>query len=273
MFLPVKFIENCPECGTKLIRNEGEAAFYCPNDDGCPPQIKGKMEHFVSRKAMDIDGLGQETIEMLYNQNLIKGIVDFYRLTKEQLSSLERMGNKSAERILTGLEASKSVPFERVLFALGIRFVGETVAKKLVKSLHSIENIQTATFDQLIAVDEIGEKIAESIVDYFSKKEHIELIEFLKEQGLQFKISEEKLGIRTDKLAGLSIIISGTFEKFSRDELKNIIEQNGGKNVGSISKKTNYVVAGENMGPSKLVKATQFGVPVISEDEFLKMLE
>ncbi len=273
MFQPVQFIEKCPECGTPLVRNDGEAAHYCPNDDGCPPQIKGKMEHFVSRKAMDIDGLGQETIEMLFNQNLVKGIADFYRLKKEQLASLERMGDKSAERILAGLEASKNVPFERVLFALGIRFVGETVAKKLVKSLHSIENIQSATYEQLIEIDEIGGKIAESIVDYFSKPEHNELIDFLKGQGLQFKISEEKLSNRTDKLSGLNIIISGTFEKFSRDELKNIIEQNGGKNVGSISKKTNYLIAGENMGPSKLEKATQLGVTIISEDEFLKMLE
>ena len=273
MFQPVRFIERCPECGAELIRNEGEAAHYCPNDDGCPPQIKGKMEHFASRKAMDIDGLGQETIETLFNHNLVKGISDFYRLTKEQISALERMGDKSAERIIIGLEASKNVPFERVLFALGIRFVGETVAKKLVKNLHSIENIQSATFEKLIEIDEIGEKIAESIVDYFSKKEHIELIEFLKRQGLQFKINEEKMGKQTDKLVGLNIIISGTFEKFSRDELKNLIEQNGGKNVGSISKKTNYVVAGENMGPSKLEKATQLGVPIISEDDFLKMLE
>ena len=273
MFQPVRFIEYCPECGTKLIRNEGEAANYCPNENGCPPQIKGKMEHFVSRKAMDIDGLGEETIEMLFNNNLTKGIADFYRLTKEQISALERMGDKSAERILTGLENSKNVPFERVLFALGIRFVGETVAKKIVKNLHSIDNIQSATFEKLIEIDEIGEKIAENIVDYFSKKENIELIEFLKEQGLQFKINEEKLGIQTDKLAGLNIIISGTFEKFSRDELKNLIEQNGGKNVGSISKKTDYVLAGENMGPSKLEKAMQLNIPVISEDEFLKMLE
>ena len=273
MYQPVTFIEHCPECGTKLIRNEGEAAYYCMNEDGCTPQIKGKMEHFVSRKAMDIDGLGQETIDMLFNQNLVKGIADFYRLTKGQISVLERMGDKSAERILAGLEASKNIPFERVLFALGIRFVGETVAKKLVKNLYSIENIQSATFDKLIEIDEIGEKIAESIVDYFSKNEHIELIEFLKNQGLQFKINEEKLSNKTDKLAGLSIIISGTFEKFSRDELKNLIEQNGGKNTGSISKKTNYMVAGENMGPSKLEKATQLGVPIISEDDFLKMLE
>ena len=185
---------------------------------------------------MDIDGLGQETIEMLYNQNLLKGIADIYRLKKEQMSVLERMGEKSAERIINGLEASKNVPFERVLFALGIRFVGETVAKKLVKSLHSIENVQSATFEQLIEIDEIGEKIAESIVEYFSKPQHNELIEFLKGQGLQFQTGEENRSSRTSKLAGVNIVISGTFEKFSRDELKNMIEQNGGKNVGSISK-------------------------------------
>jgi DNA ligase (NAD+) len=273
MFQPVKFIENCPECATKLVRSEGEAAFYCPNDDGCPPQIKGKMEHFVSRKAMDIDGLGQETIDLLYNQGLAKSIIDLYNLKKEQLESLERMGEKSAQRILDGLAASKNVPFERVLFALGIRFVGETVAKTLVKKLHNIENIQTAKKEMLTEIDEIGERIAESVVEWFLKEEHIQVIQKLKENGLQFQIHEDQLTGRTDKLTGLSIIISGTFEKYSRDELKEMIERNGGKNVGSISKKTNYLLAGDNMGPSKLEKANQFGVPIISEDEFLKMLE
>ncbi len=273
MSQPVDFIKACPECGTLLIRNEGEAAHYCPNEVGCPPQIKGKIEHFVSRKAMDIDGLGQETIELLYNEKLIHGIADLYRLQKEQLVRLERMGEKSAERILKSLEESKTVPFERVLFALGIRFVGETVAKTLAKSMHTIEKIMEAGYEDLIEIDEIGGKIAESIVDWFSKTEYRELIGFLKEQGLQFSISEEQLSSKTEKLKGLNIIISGTFEKFSRDELKNMIEQNGGKNVGSISKKTNYLVAGENMGPSKLEKATQLGIPVISEDDFLKMIE
>jgi DNA ligase (NAD+) len=273
MFQPVLFIDKCPECGTLLVRTEGEAAHYCPNDDGCPPQIKGKMEHFVSRKAMDIDGLGQETIDLLYSEGLVKGIADLYRLQKEQLVNLERMGEKSAERILAGLETTKSVPFERVLFALGIRFVGETVAKTLAKNLHSIDHIQTKTKEELTEIDEIGDRIAESIVDYFSKPEHLETIEFLKKQGLQFQISEEKLSARSDKLKGLSIIISGTFEKNSRDGLKELIEQNGGKNVGSISKKTDYLLAGENIGPSKLEKATQLGIPIISEEEFLKMLE
>jgi len=222
---------------------------------------------------MDIDGLGQETIEMLYNQGLIKNVTDFYSLKKEQLEGMERMGEKSAQRILDGLEASKNVPFERVMFALGIRFVGETVAKKLVKKLHTIDNISKAKPDELVEIDEIGERIANSVFDWFSKEDHIQLFQILKENGLQFQISEDKLTGRTEKLIGLSIIISGTFEKYSRDELKQMIEQNGGKNVGSISKKTNYLLAGDNMGPSKLEKANQLGVPIISEDEFLKMLE
>ncbi|WP_346864256.1 NAD-dependent DNA ligase LigA [uncultured Draconibacterium sp.] len=273
MFQPVTFITNCPECNTGLIRREGEAAHYCPNEDGCPPQIKGKMEHFVSRKAMDIDGIGQETIELLYNENLVKNVTDFYRLTKDQLENLERMAEKSAQRILDGLEASKKVPFERVLFALGIRFVGETVAKTLVKKLHTIENIQAQTAEQLTEIDEIGGRIAESVVEWFSKEEHIELIKNLQEQGLQFAISEDQLEGQTEKLAGLNIIISGTFEKHSRDELKKMIEKNGGKNVGSISKKTSYMLAGSNIGPSKLEKVTKLGIPMISEDDFLKMLE
>lgn len=273
MFRKLEFIKNCPECGTPLVRTEGEAAYYCPNDDDCPPQIKGKMEHFVSRKAMDIDGLGQETIELLYNQKLIKKITDFYNLKKEQLESLERMGEKSAQRILDGLEASKKVPFERVLFALGIRFVGETVAKTLAKKLHNIERISASTNADLLEIDEIGERIATSVTEWFLNEEHQKLVETLKEKGLQFEISEEQITSKTDKLNGLSIIISGTFEKYSRDELKDMIEQNGGKNVGSISKKTNYLLAGDNMGPSKLEKANQLGVPIISEDEFLKMLE
>lgn len=272
LFQKVEFINNCPECDTQLVRTEGEAAFYCPNEDGCPPQIKGKMEHFVSRKAMDIDGIGQETIDLLYNEGLAKNIADLYLLKKPQLEALERMAEKSAQRILDGLKASKNVPFERVLFALGIRFVGETVAKTLVKKLHSIENIKSAKKEELTEIDEIGERIAESVVNWFSKEEHLQLIEKLKEYGLQFQIDEDKISNRTDKLSGLSIIISGTFEKFSRDELKQMIEQNGGKNIGSISKKTNYVLAGDNMGPSKLEKALQLGIPVISEDDFLKML-
>lgn len=272
MAQPVEFIEKCPECETPLSRNEGEAAHYCPNETGCPPQIKGKMEHFVSRKAMDIDGLGQETIELLYNQGLAKSIADLYLLKKDQLSALERMGDKSAQRIIDGLEESKKAPFERVLFALGIRYVGETVAKKLAKEVHSIDNLREKTKEELVEIDEIGDRIAESIIDFFSKPEHIEMIEFLRNQGLQFQVSEELLSNRTEKLKGLSIVISGTFEKHSRDDLKGLIEQNSGKNVGSISKKTNYVLAGENMGPSKLEKAQKLGIPIISEEEFLKML-
>jgi len=272
MAQPVEFIEKCPECETPLSRNEGEAAHYCPNETGCPPQIKGKMEHFVSRKAMDIDGLGQETIELLYNQGLAKSIADLYLLKKDQLSTLERMGDKSAQRIIDGLEESKKAPFERVLFALGIRYVGETVAKKLAKEVHSIDNLREKTKEELVEIDEIGDRIAESIIDFFSKPEHIEMIEFLRNQGLQFQVSEELLSNRTEKLKGLSIVISGTFEKHSRDDLKGLIEQNSGKNVGSISKKTNYVLAGENMGPSKLEKAQKLGIPIISEEEFLKML-
>jgi DNA ligase (NAD+) len=273
MSAPVEFIKNCLECGTPLERKEGEAAHYCPNEVGCPPQIKGKMEHFVSRKAMDIDGLGQETIELLYNQGLAKGIADLYKLEKGQLIQLERFKEKSAQRILDGLEASKKAPFEQVLFALGIRYVGETVAKKLAKELHSIDNIRNKTKEELVEIDEIGDRIAESIIDFFSKPEHIEMIEFLKMQGLQFQISEDQLNDRTDKLNGSSIVISGTFEKHSREELKKMIEKNGGKNVGSISKKTNYLLAGANMGPSKREKADKLGIPVISEEEFLKMLE
>jgi len=273
MFQQVEFIENCPECGTKLIRKEGEAAHYCPNEDGCPPQLKGKMEHFVSRKAMDIDGIGQETIELLYNVGLAKKITDLYELKKEELENLERMAEKSAQRILDGLEASKKVPFERVLFALGIRFVGETVAKTLVKKLHHIDNIKAQTKEQLTEIEEIGERIAESVVEWFSNPIHLETIEKLKKQGLQFQIDENELGEYTEKLKGQSIIISGTFEKHSRNELKEMIEKNGGKNVGSISKKTNYLLAGENIGPSKLEKATKLGIPIISEEEFLKMLE
>lgn len=273
MFKRVKFIEICPECATPLVRTEGEAAHYCPNEDGCPPQIKGKMEHFVGRKAMDIDGIGQETIELLYKEGLAKNIADLYLLEKPRLEALERMAEKSAQRILDGLEASKQVPFERVLFALGIRFVGETVAKTLVKKLHSIENIQTATKAELIEIDEIGDRIAESVVDWFSKKEHLQLIDFLRKKGLQFQISDDQLSNRTEKLKGLSIIISGTFEQHSRDEMKKMIEQNGGKNVGSISKNTSYMLAGSNIGPSKLEKAEKLKIPIISEEDFLRMLE
>ena len=273
MAQPVQFIDRCPECNTPLERKEGEAAHYCPNDMGCPPQIKGKIEHFVSRKAMDIDGLGQETIESLYNSNLVKSIADLYLLKKEQLTELERMGDKSAQRILDGLAASKKAPFERVLYALGIRYVGETVAKKLAMEVYSIDNLITRSKEELEEINEIGERIAQSVVEYFSEPAHVQMIEFLKTQGLQFQLSDEQFSNRTDKLKGLSIVISGTFEHHSRDELKQLIEQNGGKNVGSISKKTSYILAGENMGPSKLEKADKLGIPLITEQDFMKMVE
>jgi DNA ligase (NAD+) len=273
MALPVDFIKSCPECGTALIRKEGEAAHYCPNEDGCPPQIKGKMEHFISRKAMNIDGLGSETIDLLYSENLIQNIADLYDLQKEQISRLERLGDKSADRILKSMEESKQVPFEKVLFALGIRYVGETVAKILANRLINIENIEKASLEELTAIDEIGGRIAKSVQLYFSNPENVKLVERLKEKGLQMQLNEESLANRSDKLNGLSIIISGTFEKNSRDDLKKMIEQNGGKNVSSISKNTSYMLAGNNIGPSKLEKAEKLNIPIISEDDFLKMID
>jgi DNA ligase (NAD+) len=273
MSQPVTFIKNCPECGTPLIRKEGEAAHYCPNEDGCPPQIKGKMEHFTSRKAMNIDGLGQETIDLLYNEGCIRNIADLYDLKKEQISKLERLGDKSADRILKSLDESRNVPFEKVLFALGIRFVGETVAKILAHRLINLENIENASLEELTDIDEIGGRIAESVRLYFSNPQHIILIERLKEKGLQMKLDEVGIANRSEKLKDLSIIISGTFEKNSRDDLKKMIEQNGGKNVSSISKNTSYLLAGNNIGPSKLEKAEKLKIPIISEDEFLKLID
>jgi DNA ligase (NAD+) len=273
MAQPVNFITNCPECGTTLIRKDGEAAHYCPNEDGCPPQIKGKMEHFISRKAMNIDGLGSETIDLLYNEGLVKNIADLYELRKEQISRLERLGDKSADRILKSLEESKLVPFEKVLFALGIRFVGETVAKILANKLISIEQIESATLEELTEIDEIGGRIAESVKSYFANPENIALVERLKTVGLQMQLDESTLANRSEKLKGLQIIISGTFEKNSRDDLKKMIEQNGGKNVSSISKNTSYMLAGANIGPSKLEKVQKLNIPIISEEEFLKMIE
>ncbi|WP_163713879.1 NAD-dependent DNA ligase LigA [Mangrovibacterium lignilyticum] len=269
----VEFIKNCPECNTELIRREGEAAHYCPNETGCPPQIKGKIEHFISRRAMDIDGLGQETIELLYQQDLIHNAADLYELKAEQLIPLERMGEKSAERILKSLDESKKVPFERVLFALGIRFVGETVAKKLAQKLINIEQLKAASLEQLIDIDEIGGRIAESVMAYFQDEKNATLVERLKAQGLQFELDQSILNERSQKLEGLSIVISGTFEKHSRDELKAMIEKNGGKSVGSISKKTSYLLGGSNIGPSKLEKVEKLGIPMLSEEEFLKMIE
>ena len=262
----VKFITHCPECGSKLVRYEGEAAHYCPNETACPPQIKGKIEHFISRKAMNIDGLGPETVDTFYRLGLIKDTADLYQLTAEDIKNLDRMGEKSAENIIKGIKASKEVPFERVLFALGIRFVGETVAKKIAKSFNSIEELENADLEKLTSIDEIGEKIAQSILIYFSSPLNVSLIERLKSAGLQLYRKEEDLNEYTDKLAGQSIVISGVFTHHSRDEYKDLIEKNGGKNVGSISTKTSFILAGENMGPSKLEKAHTLGIKIISED-------
>ncbi|WP_138350720.1 NAD-dependent DNA ligase LigA [Bacteroides eggerthii] len=268
----VKFITHCPECGSKLVRYEGEVAHYCPNETACPPQIKGKIEHFISRKAMNIDGLGPETVDTFYRLGLIKDTADLYQLTAEDIKNLDRMGEKSAENIIKGIKASKEVPFERVLFALGIRFVGETVAKKIAKSFNNIEELENADLEKLTSIDEIGEKIAQSILIYFSSPLNVSLIERLKSAGLQLYRKEEDLNEYTDKLAGQSIVISGVFTHHSRDEYKDLIEKNGGKNVGSISTKTSFILAGENMGPSKLEKAHKLGIKIISEDEFLTLI-
>lgn len=268
----VKFITHCPECGSKLVRYEGEAAHYCPNETACPPQIKGKIEHFISRKAMNIDGLGPETVDTFYRLGLIKDTADLYQLTAEDIKNLDRMGEKSAENIIKGIKASKEVPFERVLFALGIRFVGETVAKKIAKSFNNIEELENADLEKLTSIDEIGEKIAQSILIYFSSPLNVNLIERLKSAGLQLYRKEEDLNEYTDKLAGQSIVISGVFTHHSRDEYKDLIEKNGGKNVGSISTKTSFILAGKNMGPSKLEKAHKLGIKIISEDEFLALI-
>jgi DNA ligase (NAD+) len=271
----IVYITECPECGTGLIRKEGEAHHYCPNEDHCKPQIIGKMQHFTSRKAMNIDSLGDETIEQLYQQDLVKGIDDIYRLRNKelQLLQLERFGSKSVMNLLQGIEKSKEVPFEKVLFALGIRYVGETVAKKLAYAFKTIDALMKANFEELIAVDEIGERIAQSIMAYFSKDEHIELINFLKSEGLQFEAIIKEVVLEGDQLSGKTFLISGVFEKFSRDELKEKIEKNGGKILSSISAKLNYLVAGENMGPSKLQKAQSLNIPIITDEELIKMIE
>lgn len=269
----VTFITHCPECGSPLVRYEDEAAHYCTNETACPPQIKGKIEHFISRRAMNIEGLGPETVDQFYQHGLIHNAADLYDLTEDQLIGLERMGKKSAQNIIQGIEQSKQVPFERVLFALGIRFVGETVAKKLAKAMHSIDKLANATLDELIQLDEIGGKIAQSILNYFANEANRDLIEHLRRAGVQLALTEETLSAQTDKLKGMSIVISGVFAKHSRDEYKQMIEQNGGKNVGSISSKTSFILAGENMGPSKLEKAQKLGVRIIDENEFLQMLD
>ena len=269
---PLVYIDHCPECNTPLVRKEGEANHYCPNEKGCPTQIKGKIEHFIQRKAMNIEGLGPETIESLFNTNLIRNAADLYDLTLEQLTSLERFGEKSANNVLKGLEKSKTVPFRSVLFATGIRFVGNTVADKLATHFKNIDALMQASFEELTAVNEIGDRIAQSVIDYFKSNDNVEFINRLRAAGLQF-VAEEKIVVKeSDLFNGKSFLISGVFTKFSREELKEKIEANGGKISSSISAKLDYLVAGENMGPAKLEKATKLGVKMISEDEFIKML-
>ena len=266
----VEFISNCPECGTELIKREGEAQHFCPNYKSCSPQIKGRIDHFTGRKAMNIEGLGTETIEMLVDKGLINSYADIYDLTFDQVVALDRMADKSADNLIKGVEASKNIPFERVLFAIGIRYVGETVAKKLAKYFKNIDAIISAKYDELVAVDEIGEKIAISVQQFFLDVSNLELIECLKTAGLQFSIEEKEN--QSSKFEGKIFVVSGVFVSFSRDEIKELIETNGGKNGSSISAKTSYVVAGENMGPAKLKKASDLGIPIISESEFVQML-
>ena len=269
---PTKYITHCPECNTELVRTEGEANHYCPNFYGCPPQIIGRIQHYISRKAMDIEGLGGETVGLLYNNGLVHNYADLYELTVEQILPLERMAQKSAENLVNGVENSKNIPFERVLFALGIRYVGETVAKKLAKHYKNIDALSQASLMDLVLVDEIGERIAQSVIDFFENPENRNTIEKLKKHGVQFEIIENINPDATDKLSGKIFVVSGVFSIFSRDDLKKAIEDNGGKVGSSISAKTDYVVAGDNMGPAKLEKANKLNVPIISEEDFLKML-
>ena len=270
--IPTKYITHCPECQTELVRGEGEANHFCPNFYGCPPQIIGRIQHFITRKAMDIDGLGGETVALLYNAGLVTNYADLYELKKEQIIPLERMAEKSAENLINGIEKSKAIPFERVLYALGIRYVGETVAKKLAKHYKSIDAIANASIMDLILVDEIGDKIAQSVVQFFENQENIRIIERLKQQGVQLQSGEET-ALLSEKLKGKTFVVSGVFEIYSRDELKKAIEDNGGKVGSSISSKTDYVIAGDNMGPSKLEKANQLKIPIISENDFKTMLD
>ena len=270
---PTQYITHCPECGTELVRPEGEAKHYCPNESGCPPQVIGRIQHYISRKAMDIEGLGGETVALLVNEGLISNYSDLYELTVDQVIPLERMAEKSAENLVNGIEASKQIPFERVLFALGIRYVGETVAKKLAKHYKTIDALMFASTLDLIAVDEIGERIAESVVEFFSSEENRIMVERLRSFGVQLEISAEKLANQTDKLKGLSIVVSGVFETVSRTELKKLIEDNGAKVSSSISSKTSYLVAGDKMGPSKRTKAENLNIQILSEQAFLDLLK
>ncbi|WP_036385437.1 NAD-dependent DNA ligase LigA [Muricauda sp. MAR_2010_75] len=270
--VPTEYITHCPECGTELIRKEGEAQHFCPNDTGCPTQITGRIQHFISRKAMDIEGMGSETVELLFKEGLISNYADLYTLTKEQVIPLERMAEKSAENLVNGVAASKAIPFERVLFALGIRYVGETVAKKLAKAYKNIDALMAASHEELVQVDEIGERIADSVIKFFSEPSNLEIVDRLKSYGLQFSLSEAQLENQTDKLKGQTFVVSGVFETISRNDLKKLIEDNGGKVASSISSKTSFVVAGDNMGPSKKTKAESLGIPIISEQEFMEKL-
>lgn len=269
---PVRFITNCPECGAKLVRYEGEAAYYCPNDAGCPPQIKGRIEHFISRKAMNIDSIGPETVDDFYRHGLVRNVADLYDIKVEQING-DGSRQKSAEKIVNGIEASKQVPFERVVFALGIRFVGETTARLLARHFKTIDALAAASLQDLLEVEGVGDVIAKSVMTYFRNPVTMQIVERLRGYGLQMALSEEQMSSSSDKLAGKSIVISGVFAHHSRDEYKQIIEQNGGKNVGSISGKTSFILAGDNMGPAKLQKAEKLGIPIIDEDTFLKMIE
>ena len=267
----IEFISHCPECHSLLTKRDGEAHHFCMNELACPPQLKGKIEHFIARKGMNIDGLGAETVDLLFEKGLVRSVADLYDLNFDQLVALDRMADKSANNLLQGLKASVEIPFERVLFALGIRFVGETVAKKLTKFFKNIESIQSASYDELIQVDEIGERIAISVQQFFSDAANLMIINRLKEVGLQFSIVEKE-GV-TALLEGKSFVVSGVFTSFSRDEIKELIELNGGKNVSAISAKTDFVLAGDNMGPAKLKKAESLGITILSEDAFIQLLK
>lgn len=269
---PVKFIDTCPVCGVKLVRYEGEAVHYCPNDSGCPPQIKGRIEHFIARKAMNIDSLGPETVDDYYRRGLIHNVADLYDITVQDING-DGSRTRSAQKIVQGIEASKQVPFERVVFALGIRFVGDTSARLIARHFKTMDALQHATLDQLLEIEGVGEVIAKSVITYFHDERNLQIVDRLRRYGLQMQLSEEQLTGGSDVLAGKSIVISGVFAKHSRDEYKAMIEQNGGKNVGSISGKTSFILAGDNMGPSKLQKAEKLGVPIVDEDTFLNMLE
>lgn len=269
---PVTFVTRCPECGAKLVRYEGEAAYYCPNDAGCPPQIKGRIEHFISRKAMNIDSIGPETVDDFYRHGLVRNVADLYDIEVQQING-DGSRQKSAEKIVNGIEASKQVPFERVVFALGIRFVGETTARLLARHFKTIDALAAARLQDLLEVEGVGEVIAKSVMTYFRNPVTMQIVERLRGYGLQMALSEEQMSSATDKLAGKSIVISGVFAHHSRDEYKQMIEQNGGKNVGSISGKTSFILAGENMGPAKLQKAEKLGIQIVDEETFLKMIE